>query len=140
MQQENSVSGKIFKEDLSAGCPPHDSIEPKGFSVLRFIKSLPVQEKDFHSHAKLGKPLPKSGHVSQCRWASCSVFKKKNNKNQIFAMKRLPRFKKFMCIAEIKLDSESGMLKETDPKSGHIDFWMYSEFDPVKAVIETIGV
>lgn len=115
----------MFAETLPNGCPPSDAIESDGRMAIRLLKSPNPTEKDFYSHAKLGKRKPES--VSFCVWASCSLSSIQSATN----LPKLPKLRGKDYYTKIILKKESGMLKVSD--SGHIDFWMYATFDPVGA-------
>lgn len=115
----------MYKEKLPQSCPPSNSTEPTNLVVYRLLKSNPVRQEDFDSHAKLGIAL----HVGadDCRWSSCSVF---DDIAKVTEMLRLPKFKR--ChIGRLTLSEASGRVLQG--KKGHYDWWIYKAFDPVAA-------
>ncbi|MBF0439401.1 MAG: hypothetical protein HQL93_09805 [Magnetococcales bacterium] len=114
-----------FSEILPVGCPPNDAIKSDGRTAFRLIKMNPPIPEDFFSHSKLAKRKPPD--VPLCNWMSCSL---NADKVPLINFRKMPRFKDFKFIAVLRLEKESGMIKE---KNGHIDFWMYASFNPIDA-------
>lgn len=120
-----------FREALpempaNATCPPSDANRPERQTVIRLVAAAPPKSDDFCSYHTLGKPKPID--VDPCRWASCSVFTTKP------ALAKLPRIRKrFKFIAELEIDEDSGVVKAGH--GGHLDLWMFSDFDPLQAIV-----
>ena len=117
-----------FFEELPEKCPPAEAADQAHPSVFRFVPAADVSRDHFLSHAALGKFLPK---VDPCVLAACSLFSSTDCPGFKKASK-LPKFKKSK-IAELSLPQGAG--ESVTDKSGHINFWMYSHFDPVAAVV-----
>lgn len=115
-----------YKEELPDECPPSYAVDEALENVCRFLAYSPPQsEKNFMSHAALGK---RTGNASDCKARSCSLFKFNHVAKQ--AMK-IGAFKN-MKIAVLNIPEGAGVY--TNGKSGHIDFWMEKNFIPVSAV------
>lgn len=117
-----------YKEDLPDGCPSKDAVDPGDMGVLRLVKGQKVTESDFYSYTRLNRP--NLNGIPQCRWSSCSVFKQGKGESLSDKYRFLPKLKlKYVVVLE--LNNESGKIFEG--KNGHIDLWMYKEFDPVSS-------
>ena len=119
---------KTFRESLPDACPPTEATT-KGYSqAFRLILGSKAVDKHFDSHCALGKPCPPGQSV--CRWSSCSLF---DSKESAFRQIKLPKIRKrFSHFAILEIASGSGY---STIRNGHIDFWMFSTFKPVDAVI-----
>ncbi|WP_306734519.1 hypothetical protein [Marimonas arenosa] len=118
-----------YREELPDGCPPPSANEDALADVWRFIQGQSPVESDFDSHAKLGKPNRKG--ASECDFASCSLFDTKAAKNMA-----KNQFFKRKFASRLDIPASSG--KHLANSKGHVHLWMYDEFDPVKAVVETV--
>ncbi|MBF0154878.1 MAG: hypothetical protein HQL64_14145 [Magnetococcales bacterium] len=132
--QGSRAEGGTFAEDLPYDCPPSSAVECDERLAYRFLKSSPATMESFHSHAKLGKRKPKD--VPECFWASCSLIDI-DRKDILESRRKIPKFKN-KPVAVIQLDCQSGMIKSSN--SGHVDFWMYSSFNPLAAIKSVEGV
>lgn len=120
---------KKFREDLPDGCPPSKASDVALQDVWRFILGTAPKDSDFDSHEKLGRK--NRNGASACDFASCSLMDKERAKN----MSKNQFFKKKLA-SRLEVPAASGKHLAND--KGHIHFWMYEDFDPVKAVVETI--
>ncbi|UWQ55107.1 hypothetical protein [Leisingera caerulea] len=117
-----------FLEELPVGCPPDDAEDGLLEEVWRFHQGVTPKPEHFFSHAKLGKNNHRN--VCQCVFSSCSLFKTKRARQ----MAKLPFFKKKMA-SELKIPAKSG--KFLQGRDGHVDFWMYTSFDPLASILRT---
>ena len=118
-----------FRELLPDNCPPEDA-HMGGYEVLyRFVPATPATNGDFDSHAAKGKAPPPT--VDPCRWSSCSFFR---SRKDALSKLKLPKAKaRFSHFAVVNVPQGSGYSVE---KSGHVDLWMFSTFDPVSAIVK----
>lgn len=118
-----------FKEELPASCPPPQAHNGGYASLVRFVRNMPPVQSDFESHSKLGKQRPPT--VPPCKWASCSLFQ---TRDAALAKFKLPRLRQlFSGVAIINIPENSG---QSVAKNGHVDFWMFSSFDPLNSVVD----
>lgn len=123
---------EMFKEALPPQCPPGDALVSDHRVVLRLISSRDITEESFYSHARLGKPLPPK--MCPCRWASCSTYIDDGKSHRTKGVTKLPKLRGMKYIAVLQLVPDAGRIK--DGERGHVDLWMYRDFDPVNNVIE----
>lgn len=119
----------MYWEQLPPSCPPVKAQDGKLAMVYRRIDGECANEKDFRSHAYLRKqPLHP---VDPCRWASCSLFRNKQQISNISS--KLPKPRDYAnFIAELNIPKGSG--KWVEKSTGHIDFWSYAQFTITSAV------
>lgn len=116
----------MYREPIDAiitcTCPPPTAITMEAVGY-RLVKSTPMLDIDFHSHAALGKRKPPD--LDECRWSSCSLFCKLES---LVGINGLPKLKGVWAgVAEIPLNISSGpYLTQT---SGHIDWWPLASFN-----------
>lgn len=119
-----------FREKLPKGCPPGNA-SSKGFEeVYRLVDNNPPVQTDFDSHEALG--LKRIHGACPCRWASCSLFIKKQ---AALSLKKLPKFKE-KFVASMAIPDNVGVSRV---RKGHVDFWMFKSFDPTAAVLDVEG-
>lgn len=118
-----------FRENLPPRCPPGNAVDVAYEGALRFVRSSSVRIEDFLSEASKGV----NRRCDPCALASCSLFVNRSSRSFI-ATTRLPKFKN-MRVAEINIPVGSG-LSILNVESGHIDFWMYENYDPVASIIQ----
>jgi hypothetical protein len=127
------LPSQVFREHLPPGCPEEGTEPLSPQVVLRLVFSNPPVAEDFASYAATGRPCPPK--VSGCRWASWSVFRgDTTGREAIISVAKLPRFKKrskFLAHVNVPAGAGLGRIVQT----GHIDFWMFSTFDPASAVL-----
>lgn len=125
-------AGEVFKEPLPPQCPPADAPVADGRNVLRLIEAPDkISAASFHSHAKLGKKVPPT--VCPCRWASCSTFNAEAKPHYLTGATKLPKLRHMKYVAVLHLPPEAGRIKVD--QNGHVDVWMYSDFDPLENVV-----
>jgi hypothetical protein len=101
--------------------------------VFRLIPTAKPVADDFASSAALKTPKPYS--VNDCRWASCSMFttlKALKKKQSTF-----PKLRKLTFFVEMAIPSGAG--KHISDRE-HVDFWMFADFDPIKAIKKVAAV
>lgn len=118
-----------FRETLPDNCPPADAHEGACAQAFRFVATTAPTAADFDSYAAQGHQLPDGISVCPCRWASCSLF---SDIRTVQKKRKLKSLKKYRFVVELKIAAKSGRLKES---YGHIDFWMYNNFDPLAAIL-----
>jgi len=117
-------SVQSYAEPLPENCPPLEAKESTPQKVWRLVRTTSPTQDDFRSHAFMGKPCP--ARICACMASSCSVFKLSPKKPPVF---NLPKFKnKF--VATLDIGEGSGKIIEND-STGHIDLWIYKEFNPL---------
>lgn len=124
---EIRLAGKSYGEKLPKQCPPEDAENAGLTEVFRLV---PVEKPDascFASHSALGTIKPDAYNVSDCEWASCSLF---GSLEAMLKIKGLRKRNKF--VAKLVIPEDSG-LHVTDKKK-HIHFWRFSAFDLSSAV------
>jgi len=132
-QREAVQQVSLFKEMLPGGCPVDEARNLPEQVVVRLVSREALDATDFASHAALGKSRP--DEICPCKWSSCSVFGGRKGLQTAIDMVALPRYRKrFSHLAHLQIDGRSGLGVVND-KSGHIDLWMFSSFDPVSAVV-----
>jgi hypothetical protein len=119
----------VFRETLPNDCPPSDAHDGGCASAFRFVPADPAIAANFDSYAAQGKPLPVGTDVTPCRWASCSLYSDLATARK---KRKLKSLKKYRFVAELRIPAKSGKMKEV---SGHIDLWMYKDFDPIAAIV-----
>ena len=122
-----------FKEALPASCPPNHALGGACESAFRLIETAKPLATDFASSA--AKKLPKPLKVDDCRWASCSLFatiELLRTKQKVF-----PKLRKCNFYVEIKIPANAG---RHVTENGHIDFWMFTSFDPLAVITKIAAV
>ncbi|WP_145962685.1 hypothetical protein [Rhizobium phaseoli] len=121
----------MYLEKLPDSCPPNTSTDDAISGVFRMVDDKVANNHDFQSHAAKGKkPL---FPVDPCKWASCSLFRDKNQIVNISAKLPKPR-SHANYVAELDIPVASG--RWVDGKKGHVDFWMYGTFNPIAAIVK----
>jgi hypothetical protein len=119
-----------FLERLPAKCPPESATDVAIDCVYRVVTSKKPTIDDFKSHAALNLPIrPKT---DPCRWSSCSLFLDKSKAAEIAFKLPKPRFGK-PSLAMMSIARGCGM-SVINVATSHVDFWMYADFDPIKAI------
>ncbi|OAP40403.1 hypothetical protein AU381_00330 [Sinorhizobium glycinis] len=121
-----------YLEDLPDSCPPREAIDESFGPAYRMLPAaVPILEH-FHSHRKLGRQKPHD--VTECRFASCSLFMSLEKTKRIA---RMPKMRsKVTHIGVLNVPQGSGSWLENDRE--HVDFWMYDGFDPTGHIAEVI--
>jgi hypothetical protein len=118
-----------FKENLPKDCPPKGADCRAYDGIWRYVKAETVTDKDFASYYALGKKRPEV--VSECRWASSSMFLTENA-----AYVLLPKLRgRYKFIAKVNVTVKCGVSILT---KSHIDFWRYDTFKPSVAAVKPI--
>ncbi|MBF0589294.1 MAG: hypothetical protein HQL53_09205 [Magnetococcales bacterium] len=136
MSVDDIKAEKQFRESdiLPNGCPPAEAEKPKEGEYFRLVDTNPPSQQDFDSIYKLtGK---ERRNIDLCRLSSCSLFLGAVGRRNMENKRKLPKLRKKLII-KIRLNEEAGLMITAD--SGHCDLWMYSDFDPVKAVVSEEG-
>ena len=121
-----------FMENLPISCPPAAATEADIDGVYRVVTSKSPTIEDFTSHSALNVKRPEA--VDPCRWAACSFYR---SRSKAIEIAKLPKFRDSNPhLALLGLTLGSGKLLE-NKRTTHIDFWMYSTFNPIAAIIET---
>lgn len=118
-----------FKENLPTGCPP-EGCNQEGYDLIyRLCTSDKPTETDFLSGAARNEPLP--GGIDLCRWSSCSFFLDLAT----IQMKRktFKKLRKYGFAVGLKIADNSG---HSLANNRHVDFWMFKNFDPIKAIVQ----
>jgi len=118
-----------FAEELPELCPPNEAIDEDLGIAWRFVSRSGPSEEDFKSHSALGKRIPFG--MDSCRWASCSLF---TTEEAVRAKSKLASLREKQPI-KIKVPKGSGM---SATKGKHIDFWRFSDFDPMEHLISEL--
>jgi hypothetical protein len=111
-----------FTEKLPPSCPPDEAVLAAYENVWRYVSNNPPSDEDFHSHAKLKKPLPNIG-ITLCEWSSCSLFLSDNNSYRLLPKPK----KKFAFIAKLKITNSCGY---TQSNGKHVHFWRFKDVSP----------
>lgn len=128
-----------YKESLPDACPPEEAQPLAPAVVIRLLKKASPDENDFKSYAALGKKIPispKSGKAppDPCSWASCSTYLASATPlAQAKALGLLPMFKRFSHAAFVNVDPSAGKAR-LNPETRHVDYWFFSQFEPLLAV------
>jgi len=131
---EKSGAVVQFLEELPEQCPPGEAAELEHENALRFVSSDEVTSlsvDDFLSYAALGQTRR---NADPCDTASCSLFKSEDCEGFRTARK----FPKLRTKPVAKMSIPTGAGMSIVNKKGHIHFWMYKCFDPLKHVVEVI--
>lgn len=83
-----------YAESLPASCPPDTASDSYFSEALRFVDSndlASLDAEEFKSFAAMGKPCPP--RLSNCAWASCSLFLGESSEAFKTAV-NMPKFKK----------------------------------------------
>ena len=121
-----------FKETLPEQCPPSDASDSELNGVVRFLPFKPANNpKNYDSYAELGRD---SRNASKCDARSLSLWDITSAKKVVAAKKMA--FLKKLELSLLNIPQGSGM--NIIKSSGHIDFWMYSNFDPTSNVTSVL--
>lgn len=120
------MSTSKYAETLPGECPPEDAVSEPLERVYRLTKSEDLSETDFHSHAQLGRVKTAQYKVTDCQWASCSLF---TTPDAALAIKGLRR--RHPWITELSIPAAAGKHKL---RGEHVDFWRYADFDVLSAI------
>ena len=85
---------------------------------------------------KLGsrsRGLAPKGDFDQCTWCACSVFTFSEKVDRGAQLRKLPRLKSRRHVAYVHVTSLSGV-GLVNTTSGHISWWIYSDYDPLQAI------
>lgn len=124
---------QLYAEPLPMNCPPIAAEEPISRKVWRIVPNEAPAQIDFKSHALTGKSCPPE--VCECRKSSCSVFTPSDKKPFVF---KLPKFKN-QFAATLNISERSGKIIE-NTETGHIDLWMYKNFDPLLHITDVVKI
>jgi hypothetical protein len=125
-----------FFEELPEQCPPANAMERELPAAYRVVTNVNPDMEDFKSYAARKVKCPDG--FDPCRWASCSLFLSRDRAIEIAMKLPKPRFKKpFIATMSITAMDGVSLVKKNSP---HVDFWMYSNFDPLNAIVETESV
>lgn len=113
----------VYFEQLPVSCPPSDAKDIDLGIVWRLVEGVQPKSVDFLSHAAMGKNNTSS--ATDCRWASCSLFR---TQQSAMAKTKLPRLKGFKPVG-LNLPEGSG---QSLVNGMHVDFWRYKEYDPLE--------
>lgn len=120
-----------FYEVLPDQCPPAQAVDAGYSEIWRVVTKQNCCFDDFKSHAGLG--LTRRPTVSECDFASCSLFVSKTMAANLSTRLPKPRYKK-PYLAKLQLPQGAGLSIE-NLKSTHVHFWMYSGFDPLASIV-----
>lgn len=134
MLDDGEEAGPLYFEEMPAQCPPAEAVDAQLPAVWRVVPGANPTVQDFHSHAKLGKIKPPP--VDDCAWASCSLFNSRTKAASIASKLPKPRFS-HAYISELQILQGSG---KSLTKKEHVHFWMFAEFDPMQAIIQTTPI
>jgi len=121
-----------FAEPLPVDCPPEDAAPLFKGAMIRLAKQATPTAADFLSYKALGGA--NVGGVCPCIYSACSMFQHDNDDEQIRAMQKLPKFRRFRYAYVISVDANSGLGLEGQNK--HVSVWLYSTFNPLSYVLE----
>lgn len=117
----------MFKESLPESCPPSTATALNG-TFLRLVETTTVSPNSFLSRTALGlTPLP----GKECSCSACSLIVPSVTREALADLTKYPKLKKMTSVAILTVSPNDGV-GEIGGK--HIDYWMYSTFDPVKNV------
>ena len=120
-----------YEEDLPINCPPNGAEDKERTSVCRFLPYPEGDARNFYSHHKLGK---KTGNAPECRAKSLSLFNSRGVQ-VVVAAKKTAFFKKMkICLMNIP----RGAGKSIEDATGHIDLWMFADYDPSQSVVSVV--
>jgi hypothetical protein len=123
------VSSGNYGEPLPDECPPDNANEGELVGVFRFVPVDQPEEECFASHYALGKLKPSKLDVTECEWASCSLF---SSIEAMLKMRGLRKRNPFVAKLEIPAGSGRFILE----KNSHIHFWRYGAFNMKSAVVD----
>jgi hypothetical protein len=128
----------IYQEELPDQCPPAIALDVAMSTIYRVVSKIEPGKEDFLSYSALNKPRPST--VTECRWASCSLFSNKDTALAIAKKLPKPRYEK-PYLATLDIAAGDGKSIQNS-KSSHIDFWMSSVFNSEASItkVEKIDV
>lgn len=109
-------------------CPPEDASKSSLKEVFRLVPVGTPSDREFMSHAALGKVRPPTINSTDCEWASCSL---RTDVNMLLKMSGLRRRNPF--VATLSIPSDSGR-HTTD--GTHVNFWRHQDFSISSAVVD----
>ena len=109
-----------YAENLPQQCPPDEAIDGELASVYRLVANEVPTADDFLSKAARGDALWDG--VTECDWASCSLFKKEKSLPSRYSRTR----QEYPYVVELNIPKAVGKHKTGKAKRGHVDFWRYS--------------
>ena len=139
----------IFHPDTPKKCPPKDAV-PSSEIYYRIVFNDPPIAEDFY----IWVHVPKNAHKldekrkkSECSAFAISMFTTEEATSRVVTMfqrgvlrKAKRNAKNFLGVAKIKLNLDSGVLKQTGRDSYHYDLWPYHESKLEHNVISVRGV
>jgi hypothetical protein len=117
----------VYLEKLPEECPPNNAEDKEYSELWRALPSIKVSSQHFFSKAKMGERLPLD--MDPCRFASCSLI---TTRNQASKMLRFPKLRGG-TLAKLQIPARSG---KSMKKKQHVDFWAYSGFNFLEAILE----
>jgi hypothetical protein len=118
-----------FKEVLPAQCPPSEAGLPENEELgYRLLELGAVSDDDFKSHQEL---KPHIVYPDPCRFRSVSLVRSYLQCREIIKIKRM---KKFRFAAELKLQSDSGIV-ERDSED-HMNWWLSKDCEHDKLITQ----
>jgi len=112
-----------WAEELPENCPPDDAAQPNSEAFYRLVDTSPPGEIDFHSPYRLS---PKRKFSCAYTSRALSIFVSDHYCN---LLRKTPHFRGKLMI-KIYLPQNSGVVKSTNPKTTHHEWWMAKGFDP----------
>lgn len=120
-----------FCEVLPEQCPPANAVDASFGEIWRVVTQENCDLDDFKSHAALG--LVRRPIVSECDFASCSLFVSKDIAYKLASRLPKPRFSR-PYLAKLSIPNGAGMSLE-NKKTTHVHFWMFNGFNPLNAIL-----
>jgi len=121
---------RMWREELPEQCPPNNAFPPQVDSTFfRLISEIPAKESDFDSHRKLSPEKP--FNTSECIARSLSIIDTKANAELL----RKSAYLKDKKLAEVKMNSSSGLILKNGKAAGHHSWWIPSSRSPLDLIV-----
>jgi hypothetical protein len=136
----------LFHPQTPSKCPPNDALPSKEY-FYRIVINNPPTSRDFVIWVE--EPNNKSKQQKKNWHKPCQAFATSLFSNEEATLAKIKLFKNswkaraniygsgFVGIAKIKLDSDSGVIKQTGSDPHHYDLWPYFNAELEQNVVDT---
>lgn len=121
-----------YWEQLPPQCPPATAADVALSGAFRIVFNNPPTKDDFKSKRALGHEMEPDG--DECRFSSCSLFTCVRKVGNVAGLPKVRARNPFVASIDVPVGAGKSLTRKK-----HVDFWMYSTFDPVGAVVDVWG-
>lgn len=123
-----------FHPKTPSKCPPKDAVPPNGTYFRVVINDPPISE-DFVIWVE--EPYNRHRLQEKMKQGDCRAFAASMFTTEIATLRKIEMFRQawrkktilygdgFIGIAQVKLDSDTGVIKQTGADQAHCDLWPY---------------